>query len=180
MSLYEQSEEEDAHHFPSLPAFLVPVEVRDTSHLGEGQKGVFSIAAIQSGTKIWEWTSRVNRIHHTNLETYIAEHFTAEPEQENFSQIQLFLRQGFVLPSDDAFFNSNPTDAGRFMNHSDQPNCGPDGALRDIEAVEELTMCYGFHGNPKWYQDICRKYEISTETEIKDMWNYVEKLKALE
>jgi len=179
MSLYEPSKEEDALHFPSLPAFLVPVEVRDTSHLGEGQKGVFATAAIESGSQIWVWTSRMNRIHHTNLETYIAEHFATDTEGDNFSRIQLFLRQGFVLPNDAAFFNSNPTDAGRFMNHSDQPNCGPDGTLRDIEAGEELTMNYGFHGNPKWYQDICRKYEISTETEIKDMWNHAEKLKAL-
>ena len=162
MSLFESSTIE--HQFPSLPAFLVPVEVRDTAVLGKGQKGVFATAAIARGTKIWAWTTRVHQIHHTKLEAYIADYFTESEED-----IQVFLRQGFVLPTDDGFFNSNPTDAGRFINHSDEPNCGPDGTLRDIKVEEELTMCYGFHGNPQWYRDICRKYGVRTESEIKDM-----------
>jgi len=143
---------------------------------------VFSTAFIAKGTHIWAWTRRVNQIHHTKLETYIKDHFFTNDDDdddthahahanekaqvENISLIQVFLRQGFVLPNNDAFFNSNPTDAGRFMNHSNEPTCGPDGALRDIEAGEELTMCYSFHGNPQWYQDICIKYGVLSETDI--------------
>ena len=67
--------------------------------------------------------------------------------------------------------NSNPSDAGRFMNHSNTPNCGPDGALRDIEIGEELTMNYNFHGNPQWYIDICDKYGVLTERQVAEKYS---------
>mmetsp|Transcript_28810 Transcript_28810/g.69400 ORF Transcript_28810/g.69400 Transcript_28810/m.69400 type:complete len:112 (+) Transcript_28810:376-711(+) len=102
--------------------------------------------------------------------------------------VRVFLRQGFVLPrpprssgkdtSDgsrgdhpDDYFYSNPTDAGRFMNHSKDPNCGPDGTLRDIAASEELTMDYGFHGDPSWYRNICEKYGVLTEAQVSELSN---------
>ena len=85
----------------------------------------------------------------------------------------MFLGQGFVLsPSksgtgkEDHYFYSNPNDAGRFMNHSNSPNCGPDGTLRDIQPGEEMTMDYAFHGDPQWYQDICAKYGVLTEAQV--------------
>lgn len=163
MSLFEPSTN-DEHNFPNLPAFLVAVELRDTPMLGPGQKGIFATAPISNGTKIWAWTERVQSIHHSVLEEYISKHYSNDLEA-----IQLFLRQGFVLPHPEEkleYFNSNPTDAGRFMNHSNVPNCGPDGAICDIQVGDELTMDYGFHGNPVWYQDICHKYGILTESEI--------------
>lgn len=49
---------------------------------------------------------------------------------------------------------------------SSTPNCGPDDTLRDVQPDEELTMDYAFHGNPQWYQDICRKYNVLTETQV--------------
>lgn len=52
------------------------------------------------------------------------------------------------------------------MNHSNHPNCSPDGALTDIEPGEEMTMDYSFHGNPPWYQDICAKYGVLTERQV--------------
>lgn len=166
MSFPFEPSKEDECVFPSLSAFLVPVELRETPALGTGQKGVFAMADIMRETKIWAWTTRVQSIHHTSLETYIEETFGHDREA-----IKVFLRQGFVLPSEDAraFFHSNPTDAGRFMNHSTEPNCGPEGALRDIHKGEELTMCYSFHGNPLWYREICHKYDVQTEAEIQDL-----------
>mmetsp|Transcript_37892 Transcript_37892/g.98046 ORF Transcript_37892/g.98046 Transcript_37892/m.98046 type:complete len:194 (-) Transcript_37892:69-650(-) len=157
--------------FPTLPAFLVPVAVRDVPRLGVGHKGVFSIATIASGTKTWAWTDRVQRIHHSELRAHIDQEFGAQAagvgDGERRACVQVFLRQGFVLPTDDQFFNSNPTDAGRFTNHSDDPNCGHDGALRDIGEGEELTMSYGFHGDPPWYREICAEYGVLTEAEVR-------------
>ncbi|CAE7861936.1 unnamed protein product [Symbiodinium microadriaticum] len=72
----------------------------------------------------------------------------------------VFLRQGFVLPDDLTHFNSNPEDAGRFTNHSSTPTIGFDGALRDIQPGEELTMDYAWHGDPGWYQELCARIEI--------------------
>ena len=172
------------HH--ETPAFLVPVVIRETPQYGEddNQKGVFAKTDIPAGTKMWVWTDRVISIHHQQLEHYIATNFGTRT-----NDIQLFLRQGFVLPksstsasmkhgtgsssssSNDAvgegddYFHSNPTDCGRFTNHSKTPNMGPD-ALRDIVAGEELTMDYSFHGNPEWYQTLCARYDVLTEAQI--------------
>jgi hypothetical protein len=176
MSLFEDGSSE-IHHFPTLPAFICPVIVKEAEQYGKGHKGVFalaaipSVAAIPSGTKFWVWTDRVQSIHHTELEDYIAKNIG--DENVNLDDIQLFLRQGFVLPpsekgtgKEDQYFYTNPTDAGRFMNHSSNANCGPDGAVRDIQAGEEMTMDYSFHGNPAWYQDICKKYGVLTEQQV--------------
>jgi hypothetical protein len=165
MSLFEKSSADDEAEvlFPTEPAFLIPVEVRDTPQYGPGHKGVFCLTFIQKGVKFWQWTDRVTRIHHLDLPAYIKRHFSNQDDE-----IRLFLRQGFVLPGPDVddYFCSNPTDAGRFMNHSNDPNCGPDGTLCEIHAGDELTMDYGFHGNPKWYRDICKQYGVDTEEEI--------------
>lgn len=147
--------------FPTEPAFVVSVEVRDTNQYGNGHKGVFALEPIKANSKFWIWTDRIVTIHHKELNNYISTNFGEDREK-----IQIFLRQGFVLPTNPDFFNSNPTDAGRFMNHSSTPNCGPDGTLRDIAIGEELTMDYSFHGNPEWYQDICRSYDVLTEAEV--------------
>ena len=121
--------------FPTEPAFVVPVIVKETPRYGEGHKGVFALAKIPSGTKFWIWTDRIISIHHSELEEYI---------KTSVQDVEVFLRQGFVLPDKPDYFHSNPTDAGRFINHSSQPNCGPDGALRDILPGEELTSTYSF------------------------------------
>ena len=186
----------ESHHFPTHAAYLVPVEIKEITEYGDGQKGVFAMERIPEGTKLWVWTHRVISIHHKNLELYIEENFG-----DDKSKIQVFLRQGFVLPSSsssetmkpsttedvstqnddnaasttltnankhskDDFFHSNPTDSGRLTNHSSNPNTGPDGALRDILPAEELTMDYSFHGNPEWYKNICAKYGVLTEAQV--------------
>lgn len=172
MALFEKGRETNQHEFPSLPAFLVPVEVRDVASIGPGHKGVFALESIPAKTKFWQWTDRINVIPQSELVQYIQNNF-----QDDEESIRIFLRQGFVLPSStekpnpDSFFYSNPTDAGRFMNHSSSPNCGPDGALRDIQAGEELTMDYCFHGNPSWYQDICEQHQVQTERQVAEEYS---------
>ena len=178
MSLFEDTSSrngEEEFHFPTEPAFLVSVEVKTCPHLGDGHYGIFAAQKIPTNTKFWAWTDRVNVIPCKDLQTYIANNFKTTEE------IQLFLRQGFVLPPsstsssekmdgngghEDQYFYSNPTDAGRFMNHSNEPNCGPDGTLRDIQIGEEMTMDYSFHGNPVWYQNICKQYNVQTERQV--------------
>lgn len=172
------SSQTEAHHFPTHAAYLVPVEIKDVPEYGEGHRGVFAMEHIKKGTKLWVWTHRVESIHHSNLKDYIEENFGDDRQK-----IQVFLRQGFVLPEastsetmkpinganshrKDDFFHSNPTDSGRLTNHSSNPNTGPDGALRDILPGEELTIDYSFHGNPEWYQKICAEYKVLTEAQV--------------
>jgi hypothetical protein len=180
----QDSSDEPQHYFPTHPAYLIPVEIKDMDPViyGEkGHRGVFTTSDIPKGTKeIWVWTDRVIAIHHNELDAYIEKNFVNGNEKD----IQIFLRQGFVLPpstpeegeeqqedssnkgKEDDYFYSNPTDAGRFVNHSNEPNIGMDGALRDISAGEELVMGYSYHGNPIWYQNICSKYNVLTEAQV--------------
>ena len=148
--------------FPTLPAFLVPVEVRDVPEIGPGHKGVFALTDLEKGTVTWKWTDLVHTYHHDDLPAML------EAMEKNSSRedVRVFLRQGFVLPNDLDFFNSNSGDAGRFVNHSPEPTMGMEGLLRDVKKGEELTMNYSFHGNPEWYQALCEKYGVKTETQI--------------
>jgi hypothetical protein len=134
---------EGSESFPTEPAFVVPVEVRAVPEYGEGQKGVFALAPIPANTKFWIWTDRVLQIPAAELEEYLErETATITSSDEQFGAKQILLRQGFVLPSQDTVFCSNPTDAGRFMNHSNTPNCGPDGTLREIVAGGKKEKSY--------------------------------------
>ncbi|KAL7453194.1 hypothetical protein ACHAWC_004865 [Mediolabrus comicus] len=180
MSLFDVQDrgEEDADDtktlFPTLPSFTVPVKIQDCPQYGEGHKGIVALEPIPANTKFWIWTDRVKKNHHSELMGYLEEqtrHISDVMEKRQAQRI--ILRQGFVLPStetspnQDEYFNTNPTDApGRFMNHSSNPNCGPDGTLGDIQAGEEMTMDYSFHGNPIWYVSICHQFDVETESEI--------------
>jgi hypothetical protein len=161
----EEVYDDDSHLFPTLPSFTIPVEIRPTPLLGNDQYGVFALEDIPPHTNFWKWTHRVKSIHYTELEDYIAEHY----ESEDVQGICAFLRRGFVIPSSprDEYWNSNPTDAGCYMNHSSTPNCGrPHGTLRLVQAGEELTVDYSGNGNPQWHIDLCHAYGILTSAEI--------------
>ena len=160
----EDDNDDDSHLFPTLPAFTIPVEIRPTPLLGKGQYGVFAAEDIPPHTNFWKWTHRVESIHYTDLEDYIADHY----ESDDVQGICTFLRRGFVIPAPrDEYWNSNPTDAGCYMNHSATPNCGrPHGTLRLVQAGEELTVDYSGNGNPQWHIDLCHAYGILTSAEI--------------
>ena len=164
--IFDRSQVSEEHYFPTLPAFVVAVEVKDAPQYGKGHKAVYALEDIPKDTKFWVWTSRITGIPSSELQEYINKEFrTDDTDTNNREAIQIFLRQGFVLPNQDIFY-TNPTDAGRYFNHSSTPNCGPDGTLRDIAKGEELTMDYSFHNNPIWYQEICAKYGAETEAEV--------------
>lgn len=167
--------------FPTEPAFTVPVKVVAMPIYGPDQYGIVAVEDVPAGCKFWQWTDLVEQIHHSELEQYL-DKMTREMDdtESRLEARRRLLRQGFVLSNSttassdeessdtrlDDFFCSNPTDAGRFMNHSANPNCGPDGTLRHILAGEEMTMDYSFHGNPDWYQAICAKYNVFTEAQV--------------
>ena len=93
MTLHESNPTNEPHQFPTHAAYLVAVEIKETLRYGEGQKGVFAMERIPKGTKLWVWTHRVTSIYHNDLQSHIDRTFG-----DNTTEIQLFLRQGFVLP----------------------------------------------------------------------------------
>ena len=86
---------------------------------------------------------------------------------------QELLRQSFVAPSDSGALCINPSDNGRFTNHSAKANVGAcvdhsndSYALREIADGEELTCDYSGFDNPQWYQQLCKRYEVLTTDEV--------------
>lgn len=107
----------------------VPTYVAESSIHGVG---LFTPAAIERGTTIWEFTPGVDwEIRPAELEAF------PEPYRSRlFSFSYLDERGLYVLCGDNA----------RFMNHSDTPSCDDSGektvACRMIGAGEELTCDY--------------------------------------
>ena len=108
--------------------------------------GVFAEEAIPAGTRVWEFTPG------WDLEQPRAEVEKMPPHVraflDHFGYFDPHLDGNLVLCFDSA----------RFMNHSDRPNVGPnyaleahgpDFALVDIAAGDELTVDYGLFDTPR-------------------------------
>eukprot|EP00438_Fugacium_kawagutii_P018429 Skav219975 [mRNA] locus=scaffold1312:96477:100119:- [translate_table: standard] len=139
-------------------AFLVPVMVQDAPQYGEGHKGVFAAVPIPHGTAVWQMTDLVQKVHHKEL----PEILTSMPK----AAAAVYLRQSCVMPDDLEHLFVNPRDAGRFTNHSSQPNIDFEGAIKDIAPGEEIVMDYNQHGDPEWYRELCMKYGVLTERQV--------------
>ncbi|KAG2483229.1 hypothetical protein HYH03_017886 [Edaphochlamys debaryana] len=85
-------------------------------------------------------------------------------------ETHVFLRQAFVNPEDPRALCVNPTDPGRFVNHSPAPNLLPGltggVAVRDIAPGEELTCDYGGLASPPWYQALCDEYGVLSTADV--------------
>lgn len=130
--------------------FVVPVEVKFIdSTIGHG---VFAVDPIKQGTLLW--TPKC-------VTSHTIEEATAILNALSPMEKKVWLRQTFVLSADPLHICSNPTDPGRYMNHSFNANSGyaseemPSVALRDVAAGEELTCDYSGLGSPEWYQNLC-------------------------
>ena len=116
----KDSVEDETLLFPTLPAFLCPVEIRVTPSFGADHKGVFALVDIPSDTKFWKWTNRVHQIRKDELHSYIQQNIIIDEgdhhqqssddgpaispieasSSNNREAIRIFLRQGFVLPNE--------------------------------------------------------------------------------
>ena len=108
--------------------------------------GVFAEEAIPAGTRVWEFTPGWDLEHDLAAAEALPPHVRAF--LDHFGYVDPHLGGRLVLCFDDA----------RFMNHSDTPNVGPrydleahgpDFALVDIEAGDELTVDYGLFDSPR-------------------------------
>jgi SET domain-containing protein len=149
---------------PEPRGFLVPVELRFINEkIGHG---VFSLGFIPKGTPLWI-PALVSKISCDDLPE-ILNNMTPDTANE-------YLRQGFVLASDLQHLCVNINDLGRFVNHSNDANCGyaefttvadASVALRDIKADEEITCNYSGLGSPLWYKELCRIYNVTPTDEV--------------
>jgi SET domain-containing protein len=110
-----------------IPTYLAPSTI-------EGL-GVHTRVAIRKGEPVWRMDPRFDRL-------IPVEDFEAAPEE-----MRVFLdRYAYPCMTDPSFLVLD-VDDGRYMNHSDAPNCDfrdtdVGYALRDIAVGEELTCDY--------------------------------------
>jgi len=150
--------------------FFIPVDVKFISD--EIGHGVFAREHVSRGTPVW--TPML-------VTTLTCEELAMPLKEMTASKAHEFLRQGFVLETDDNHFCVNPNDEGRFMNHSSDPNVGyakfdsdlnntsrsgMSCALRDISAGEEMSCDYSGLGSPQWYKDLCSQYGVIPTDEV--------------
>ncbi len=143
--------------------FLIAYEVKECEDKVKGF-GVFAKEDIPKGTMTWQPTTLVKKL--SVQEVY------ASLKLMTFSEAHTFIKQAFVMPSEDDKLCINPDDDGRFTNHSSNPNqYVPEGgkeafAARDIKAGEELTIDYSGLACPKWYKELCQKYDVMTTAQV--------------
>jgi SET domain-containing protein len=97
--------------------------------------GVMAAADISKGTAVWQWDASLDR----EIPWITAKEWPQAPREflEAYGYRNL-KKNTWMLAGDDS----------RYMNHSFSPNVqsggpyGPDHALRDIKAGEELTIDY--------------------------------------
>ncbi len=143
--------------------FLIAYEVKKCEDKVK-ELGVFAKQDIAKGTTIWQPTSLIKKL---SLEEVYARLESMTPEEAH-----IFLKHAFVMPSEDDKLCINPTDDGRFTNHSSNPNeYVPEGgkeafAARNIKAGEELTIDYSGLASPQWYKELCHKYGVMSTDEV--------------
>ncbi len=143
--------------------FLIAYEVKECEEQVKGL-GVFAKQDIAKGTMIWRPTSLIEKLSVEEVDARL-ESMTAE-------EAGVFLKRAFVMPSEEDKLCINPTDDGRFTNHSSKPNeYIPEGgkeafATRNIKAGEELTIDYSGLASPQWYKKMCRQYGVMSTDEV--------------
>lgn len=170
----------------------MPVAVKVCADVSKGQ-GVFATAAVPKGTLLWK-PDQVEAVPADKIASNLAAmpHDQAAVSAHSklwltsskrqacshrlsgcLRALQELLRQSFVAPSDSGALCINPSDNGRFTNHSSAPNVGAcvdhsvdSYALRDIADGEELTCHYADFVTPAWYQQLCSKYGVLTTDEV--------------
>ena len=76
--IFDRSQVSEEHYFPTLPAFVVSVEVKDAPQYGKGHKAVYALEDISKDTKFWVWTSRITGIPSSELQEYINKEFRTD------------------------------------------------------------------------------------------------------
>ena len=122
--------------------------------------GIFVTSAVAKGTMIWQYSAGINvKVYDSSSAALHLEKFTARTEATKFLDLTYGLKD----------LLHEITDEGRFMNHSNKPNCVTDKSLghtyasRDIEAGEQLFEDYSTYDHPDFLLDLLEKYHCAPE-----------------
>ena len=136
----------------------VAYELKDAG--GNIGMGIFVTRAVMKGTMIWQYSAGIN------VKVYDAETAASHIEKlATRAEARKFLDLTFGLKD----LLHEITDEGRFMNHSEKPNCRTDENLghtyasRDIDAGEQLFEDYTTFDHPDFLHDLLDKYQCAPE-----------------
>jgi hypothetical protein len=118
-------------------------------------KGIYVMENIKSGTCIWTYTLNENVFEYNEQQTI--SHLQNLPNLESQQRfLDLTFGKGCML--------CLITDDGKYVNHSDDPNCKTDlvsgncYAIKDIEKGEQIFEDYNSFNHPSFLLDLLKKY----------------------
>ena len=138
----------------SFETMQIPYEVRES----EFGKGLFAAAFVSEGSLVWEYEKGVN------ITEYDEQAANAHLAGLTFQECQRFLdltygQRGLLC---------EVLDDGKYMNHSEDPNCktstgGNTYAVRDILPGDELFEDYATFDHPDFLYPLLEKYECAPD-----------------
>jgi hypothetical protein len=120
-------------------------------------KGLFTLQLITKGTLIWTF------LQNTNVEVFDEKACTKHLASLPLAEAQTFLDTSYGLGDNLCLI----LDDGKYMNHSDDPNCKTDMltgctyATRDILRGEQLFEDYRCFTHPDFLYDLLQTYDCA-------------------
>jgi SET domain-containing protein len=123
-------------------------------------KGIFAKEQIKKGKCIWKYSNKINVIEYdeTRCKQYL-ESLTCKKEAIKFLDLTYGRKEKLCLIIDD----------GKYMNHSDRPNCktnmetGNVYAIKDINFGEELFEDYTTFEHPSYLFELLEVYKCKPD-----------------
>lgn len=136
----------------------IAYELKDAG--GDIGMGIFVTRAVLKGTMIWQYSAGINvNVYDAKTAASHLEAFATRVDARKFLDLTYGLKD----------LLHEITDEGRFINHSDKPNCltdknlGHTYASRDIDAGEQLFEDYTTFDHPDFLYDLLDKYQCAPE-----------------
>jgi SET domain-containing protein len=131
----------------------IKYEIKETAECG---KGLFALAEIPSGTRIWTYRLNENVLEYNErqLKAHLLQLSSLDEKQD-------FLDRTFGKGDVVCLI----TDDGQYMNHSADPNCATDlttghcYAQRPIQAGEQLFENYQTFSHPPFLYGLLKIYQ---------------------
>jgi hypothetical protein len=118
-------------------------------------KGIFVLEDIKANTCIWTYKLNNNAFEYSEDETIsYLEHLPTLKKQQRFLDLTFGKGDKLCLITDD----------GKYVNHSDNPNCKTDltngncYAIKDIQKDEEILEDYRSYTHPPFLFPLLKKY----------------------
>ena len=129
----------------------IQYEIRENKY----GKGIYVLEDVKANTCIWTYKLNNNVFEYSEEQSIsYLEHLPTLKEQQRFLDLTFGKGDKLCLITDD----------GKYVNHSDNPNCKTDlitgncYALQDIKKDEEILEDYKYYTHPPFLFPLLKKY----------------------